>query len=71
MAAEGQSDKIASDTEVQMKQRCVIEFPHVEKMAPTDIHGRLLNVFGDQTVDVSTARQWVVCFGNGNSNMNN
>ena len=45
-----------------MKQRCVIEFPHVEKMAPTDIHGRLLNVFGDQTVNVSAVKQWVICF---------
>jgi len=26
MAAEGQSDKMASDMEAHMKQRCVIEF---------------------------------------------
>ena len=32
MAAEGQSVM-----EVHMKQRCVSEFLHVEKMAPTDI----------------------------------
>ena len=38
MAAEGQSDSIVSDMEVQMKQRCVTEFLRVEKMAPTDIH---------------------------------
>ena len=31
MAAEGQSDKMASDMEVRMKQRCVIEFLHAEK----------------------------------------
>jgi len=38
MTAEGQSDKMASDTEVWMKRRCVTEFLHVEKkMAPTDI----------------------------------
>ena len=36
--AEGQSDRMASDMEVWMKQRCVTEFLHVEKMAPTDIH---------------------------------
>ena len=72
MAAEGQSDKMASDMEVQMKQRCVAEFLHVEKMAPTDIHW--LNIFGDQTnvhkdqrVDVSTVRQWVMCFSSGDS----
>ena len=40
MAAEGQSDKMASDMEVHMKQRCVTEFLHVEKMAPIDIHWR-------------------------------
>ena len=44
-----------------MKQKCAPEFPHVEKMAPTDIHGNFLSVYGDQTVDVSTvggAFQW-------------
>ena len=54
MAAEGQSDKTASDMEVCMKQMCVTEFLHVEKMAPTDVHQRLMNVYGDQTMDVST-----------------
>jgi len=39
MAAEGQSDKMASDMEVHIKQRCGIEFLHVEKVAPTNIHG--------------------------------
>jgi len=38
MAAEGQTDKIASDMEMQMKQRCVIEFLHEEKMASVDSH---------------------------------
>ena len=51
MAAEGQSDKMVSDMEVQMKQRCGTEFFHVEKMTPTDIHRCLLNAYGDQTVD--------------------
>ena len=41
MAAEGQSDKIASDMEVWMKQRCVTEFYHAEKITPTDIHWHL------------------------------
>ena len=43
-----------------MKQRCVIK--HTEKMTPTDIHLHLLNVYGDQTMDVSTVRQWVMHF---------
>ena len=62
MTAEGQSDKMASDMEVRMKQRCVIEFLHAEKIAPNDINRRLLNVYGDQTVDVSTVRRWVARF---------
>ena len=39
-----------------------------KKMAPIDIHQHSLNVYGDQTVDVSTVRQWVVHFSSGNSN---
>ena len=58
---------MASDVEVWMKQRCVTEFLHVEKIAPIDIHWCLLNFDGDQTVDVSTMRQWVVCFCSDNS----
>ena len=42
-----------------MKQRCVSEFPHVEKMAHIDSHQHLLNVSGNQTVDVSTVR-WCI-----------
>jgi len=64
-----QSDKMVPDTEVRMKQRCVTEFLHVEKIAPNDIHQHLLNVYGDQTVDVSTVRQWVARFSSGGSNM--
>ena len=56
MAAEGQSDTMASDTQVHMKQRCVTEFLHAEKMVPTDIHQCSLNVDGAQTVDVGTER---------------
>ena len=52
-----------------MKQRCVTEFLHVEKTAPNDIHRHLLNVYEDQTVDVSTVRQWVVRFSSGDSDV--
>ena len=38
MAAEGQSDRMASDMEVHMKQGCRTEFLHVGKMAPLAIH---------------------------------
>jgi len=56
MAAEGQSDRTVSDREVHMEQRCGTEFPHVEKMAPTDIHQRLLKVYRDQAVGANTVR---------------
>ena len=44
IAAEGQPDKMMSDMEVLMKQRCVTEFLHAEKVAPTDIHRCWLNI---------------------------
>ena len=61
MAVEGQCDTMASDVEVHRKQRCVAEFLHVEKFAPIDIHQLLLNVYEDQTVDVSTVSgRWCI-----------
>ena len=36
MAAEGQSDRRASDMEVTMKQKCVVESLCEDKMTPTD-----------------------------------
>jgi len=44
MAVEGQPDKMVSDMEACMKQRCVTEFRHEEKIAPVDIQQHLLNV---------------------------
>ena len=54
---------------VRMKQRCVIEFLRAEKIAPNDIRRRLLNVYGDQTVDVGTVRRWVALFSSGDSDV--
>ena len=56
-----------SDAEVHMKQRYGTELFHVEKIAPIDIHHRLLKVCGDQTVDVSTVRCRVVHFSSDDS----
>lgn len=50
MAAEGQSDEMHL---MHMTQRYVTEFFHIEKMTPIDILQHLLNIYGDQTVDVS------------------
>jgi len=54
MAAEGQSGKMASDVEVCVEQRGVVAFLQAEKMAPIDSHQYLLNICGNQTVDMST-----------------
>jgi len=53
---------MVSDMEVQLKQMCVIEFLHEEEFVPVSIHWLLQNVYGDQKVDVSTVRLWVVHF---------
>jgi len=62
MAAKGQSDRMMSDMAVWMKHECVTEILHMEYMAPTDIHQYLMNIYGDQTVDVSAVRSCVVHF---------
>ena len=67
MKAEGQFDKMVSDMEVRMKQRCVTEILHVERIAPNDIHRRLLNIYGDQTVEVSTVSRGVAHFNSADS----
>ena len=68
MAAEGQSDTMVCDMDTHMKQRCVTQFRREEKVALSDIHRHLLNVYGDQTVGVNTVRCWVVHFRGGDSN---
>ena len=61
MIAEGHSDRMASDTEVHMKQRCVTAFLHAEKTAPIYVHQHSLNIYGDQRMDMSTVRnRWHV-----------
>jgi len=62
-AREGQSDKMASDLEVRLKQKCVTEFLHGGTITPTDIHLCSLSISEDQTAGVSTAvgsafQQW-------------
>jgi len=47
MAAERQSDRMASDLQVCMKQRSSIEFFHAEKIVPIDIAWLLQNIHGD------------------------
>ena len=46
--------KMATDMELCIKQKCVTEILQAEEIAPTDIHLHLLNVYGDQSMDVST-----------------
>ena len=44
MAADEKSDTMVSDMEVHMKQRCVIEILHAEKMVLIGINQLLLNI---------------------------
>ena len=63
----GVVDKMASDMEVHIQSNGVsLKSAMWKKMVPTDIHQCLLNVCGEQTVDVSTVRCWVVCFSSDN-----
>ena len=72
---------MASDMKVHMKQMSVTEFLHTENMASIgteflhtetlatiDIYWLLLNIYGDQSVDVRTVRWWVMQFNNSDSN---
>ena len=52
-------------SDVQFKQRAVIEFLTAEKVPPIEIHRRMQAVYGDQCVDVSTVRRWVGQFRDG------
>jgi len=38
-------------------------------MALIDIHQHLLNIYGDQTMDMRTVRQWVVHFSSTDSDI--
>ena len=49
-----------SSMEVRLKQRAVIEFLVAEGCEPKEIHARLKNVYGDETIDISNVRRWVV-----------
>jgi len=44
-----------------------MEFLHTEEVVPIGIHQCLVNIYGDQTVDVSTVRWWVACFSSSKS----
>ena len=52
-------------SDVRFKQRAVIEFLTMEKVAPIEIHRRMQAAYGDQFVDVSTVRGWVRRFKDG------
>ena len=64
MTAEGHND-ISHRSTYEAK---IVGYFRAEKIALIDIHYGLLNIYGDQTVDVSTTRWWVVRFSSGDSN---
>ncbi|KAL4149271.1 hypothetical protein QTP88_003252 [Uroleucon formosanum] len=47
---------MTAPSDVRFKQRAVIEFLVAENVKPVDIHRRLLAVYGNQTLDVSSVR---------------
>jgi NAD(P)H-flavin reductase len=46
-------------SDVQFKQRAVIEFLTTEKVPPIEIHRQMQAIYGDQCVGVSTVSCWV------------
>ena len=52
-------------SDVRFKQRAFIEFLTAGKVLPTEIHGRMQAVYGDQCVDASTVRRWIRRFKDG------
>ena len=43
-------------SDIQFKQRAVIEFLTAEKVPPIEIHRRMQAIYSDQCVDVGTVR---------------
>jgi len=52
-------------SDVQFKERAVIEYLTAEKVPPFEIQRRMQAVYGDRCVDVSTIRRWVRRFKDG------
>ena len=59
------TSKRKSFSDVRLKQRAVIEFLTTEKVPPIEIHRQMQAIYGDQCVDVSTVRCWVMRFKDG------
>jgi hypothetical protein len=51
--------KMADVTDTLEKQRVVTEFLTAKEVGPIENHRRLKSVYGEHTVDVTTARRWV------------
>lgn len=47
-------------TMILLRSKIVIEFYDSEKMTPLDIHGRLRNVNGSETITLGPVRQWMI-----------
>ena len=52
-------------SDVQFKQRAIIEFLTMEKVPPIEIQRQMQAIYGDQCVDVSIVRCWVRRFKDG------
>jgi len=60
---------MVSDVEVCMSKGVSLNLSMQKKLAPTETDQHLFNIYGDQTVHVSTVVQCTVLFSNVNSNM--
>ena len=52
-------DTSAEQSSKRFKQRAVIEFLTAEGISPSEIHRRLVQVYGPDCLDVSNVRRWV------------
>ena len=58
--------RVEMDTEnIKIKHRAVIEFLTLEKITPSEIHARMINVYQDQSPSYSTVKRWAAEFRRG------
>ena len=69
LAAEGQSNRLVSEMKSADEAKGVSLNSFMWGKNSTHWHTQTFVEHGDQTVDVSTVRWWVVCFSSGNSNV--
>ena len=49
--------------------RGVIRFLHAENVRPSDIHRRLVAVYGEHVINAASVRKWCIMFTNGRTDV--